>query len=76
MVCLDRRVRAEDGELDLVMRDDAFTVFVEVKYRPRSPAGTGLIAVGKDKQLRMLHAATAYLIRTGLLDCPARFDVI
>ena len=28
MVCIDRRVRAVDGELDLVMRDGPFIVFV------------------------------------------------
>lgn len=76
MACVDRRVRAEDGELDLVMHDGSYLVFVEVKYRPSSPAGEGLIAVGTDKQRRMLHAAQAYLIRHECPDMPVRFDVI
>lgn len=73
---LDRRYRAEDGELDLVMADGETVVFVEVKYRPSGRSGDGLMAVTPAKQRRMVHAARAYLTGHDLLDRPARFDVV
>ena len=45
MRCLARRYRAQDGEIDLIMDDGGMIVFVEVKSRPNSRAGTGLLAV-------------------------------
>ena len=76
MRCEARRYRAQDGELDLVMLDGEIVVFVEVKSRPGSPSGRGLLAVTPAKQRRMSHAAMAYLVERGWLDRPARFDVI
>ena len=76
MVCLARRYRALDGEIDLVMQDGDTIVFVEVKYRPTARPGAGLLAVTPAKRRRMLHAATAYLVEHNGLSHPARFDVI
>ncbi len=76
MTLLARRYRAEDGEIDLIMRDGATIVFVEVKARPGKHKGTGLLAITPSKQRRMTHAALAYLATHGHLDCSVRFDVV
>ena len=66
-----------DGELDLVAVDRRRTiVFVEVKTRDSQDAGHPAEAVDLDKQRRLTCLAVAYLKRHGLLEYPARFDVI
>lgn len=76
MLCLERRYRGGDGEIDLVMQDGDTLVMVEVKYRPRSRAGAGLMAVTPAKQRRMLHAAQHYLMAREQTAAPVRFDVV
>lgn len=71
-----RRWRAEDGEIDLIMRDGACLVFVEVKSRPRGRAGDGMAAVTPAKRRRMAHAALAFLAQREYQGCAARFDVV
>lgn len=73
---LDRRYRAEDGEIDLVLLDGACIVFAEVKYRPQGRAGSGLGAITLSKQRRMTHAAQHYLLEHDLGDTPVRFDAV
>ena len=58
MTLRTRRYRAEDGEIDLVMQDGETIVFVEVKARPQSRAGQGMLAVTPAKQRRICHTAT------------------
>lgn len=76
MQVLERRYRGGDGEIDLIMLDQAYIVFVEVKARPGSRIGSGIRAVTTDKQRRMSHAAMAFLVERQRLDCPVRFDVV
>lgn len=76
MTLRTRRYRAEDGEIDLVMQDGETIVFVEVKARPQSRAGQGMLAVTPAKQRRICHAAMHYLLENDCTDVPARFDVV
>lgn len=76
MSCLDRRYRAQDGEIDLVMEDRDMLVFVEVKYRPEGHAGDGLKAVHRSKQRRTMHAAMGWLVAHGQTDRQVRFDAV
>ena len=76
MTVRTRRYRAEDGEIDLVMQDGETIVFVEVKARPQSRAGQGMLAVTPAKQRRICHAAMHYLLENDCMDVPARFDVV
>ena len=76
MSILGRRYRAEDGEIDLILKDGDCVVFAEVKYRPQSSAGAGLSAITPTKQRRMSHAALHYLVENGLMEQPVRFDAI
>lgn len=64
------------GELDIVAVDRRTVVFAEVKTRATHEAGTPQEAVTPEKQKRITRAALGYLRRHGLLEHPARFDVI
>ena len=67
----------QPGELDLVAVDkDRTIVFVEVKTRTSQETGHPAEAVDLDKQRRLSRLAVTYLKRHGLLEYPARFDVI
>lgn len=72
--CLGRNVRVGKDELDLVMRDGMTTVFVEVKLR--RPGVSGAEAVNRAKRRRICRAAVVYMMNTGGVDRPARFDVV
>lgn len=76
MQLVARRYRGQDGEIDLVMLDGETVVFVEVKARPGSPAGSGLMAVTPAKQRRVINAAQAFLMDREWMDRPVRFDVV
>jgi putative endonuclease len=73
---LARGDRFGPGELDLVALDRETIVFVEVKTRQSHEAGHPAEAVDGPKQRRLTRLAVTFLKRHGLLECPARFDVI
>jgi putative endonuclease len=73
---LARRYRTVLGELDLVARDGACIVFVEVKTRRSDVAGQPHEAVDTNKQAQLTRLALAFLKRYRLLEQPARFDVV
>jgi len=69
--------RPPGGELDLIAVDrDRTLVFVEVKTRESAEAGHPSEAVDPAKQRRLTRLAVAFMKRHGLLQHPARFDVI
>ena len=71
-----RRARSRLGEIDIVAVDGRVVVFVEVKSRQGNVDGHPADAVDRDKQTRLTRAALVYLKRHGLLEYPARFDVV
>ena len=72
---IERNVRSEGGEIDIVARDGKVLVFVEVKTRAYDdPAPED--AVNLDKQRRLTRAAKSYLTRYGTPQPAARFDVV
>lgn len=73
---LARNYRSRGGEVDIVARDGASTVFVEVKERRNAEHGAGYEAVTSAKRQRIVLAARAYAATHGLLESPLRFDVI
>ena len=73
---LDQNYRAARGEIDLVVKDGDFIVFVEVKTRRSLKFGTPQAAVTKQKQQQISKVALVYLQTHNLLDTPCRFDVI
>ncbi len=74
MEVLSRNWRDGPHELDLVARDGAVTVFVEVKYREGSRFGTPAEAVDARKRLSLTRAARAWLALKSAVRC--RFDVV
>ncbi len=71
-------VRYKVGELDLVMRDGATLVFVEVRSRSSSSFGGAAGSIDHRKRLRLSRAANLFLLeRYGQQRWPAcRFDVV
>jgi len=75
LTLVTRNFRCRMGELDLIMRDDGYLVFVEVRSRRYSHYGTPAESVTPAKQQKLLLAAAFYLQRQ-TLDLPCRFDVV
>jgi putative endonuclease len=73
---LARRYRTRFGEIDIVARDGATIVFVEVKARTGAYFGDGAAAVTEWKQRRVTNMAIDFLARNRLHDRPCRFDVV
>jgi putative endonuclease len=73
---LARRYRHAGAEIDIVARDGATLVFVEVKAREGRDFGDGAEAVTMRKRRRLAMAAMDYLVRHRKGECPCRFDVV
>lgn len=70
-------MRFRFGELDLVMRDGATVVFVEVRRRGRSDYGGAAASVDVRKMRKLAMAAQAWLAgQRALRQAPCRFDVV
>jgi len=72
----DRNWRCQGGELDLVMRDGAVWVFVEVRHRSSDAFGGAAASITPAKCRRMSVAASLYLQSRGLDQSPCRFDAV
>jgi putative endonuclease len=64
------------GEVDLVCREGATLVFVEVRARSRADRGSAAESVTPAKARRVVAAATDWAARHGGLSGPVRFDVV
>jgi putative endonuclease len=71
-----RRYRCRRGELDIIARDGATVVFVEVKARDGHAFGDAAEAVTWQKRRRIVRLAHEYVMQHHLIDCPCRFDVV
>jgi putative endonuclease len=63
---LERNVRTPYGEIDLLVRKDAFTIFVEVKSRTSASLGPPEIAVTRSKLSHMIASAEYYAQQNAL----------
>lgn len=68
--------RTRYGEIDLIVVDGKTVVFVEVKTRRKDAGIHPADSIDHLRRRRMTRAANAYLKAHGLLECPARFDVV
>lgn len=77
LVCLERNYRCAAGEIDLIMRDDATLVFVEVRLRSNRYFAQAAETVNYRKQAKITRAAQYFLLTRRLTDkMPCRFDVV
>jgi putative endonuclease len=74
IVATRRRMRY--GEIDVIAVDGKTIVFVEVKTRRSKVGPRPALAVDHHRQMRMTRAANAFLKSHGLLEYPARFDIV
>ena len=58
---LEANFRCRFGEIDLIARDGAYLVFIEVKYRSSLKDGDSLEAVNRRKQRKIIRVAEYYL---------------
>jgi putative endonuclease len=75
LAILNRNYRTRFGEVDLVARDGATLVFVEVRQRSWSAWGGAAASIDARKQSRVVAAARHYLSRLAT-EPPCRFDVV
>lgn len=73
---LQKNVRTPYGEIDLLARHGAATIFVEVKARSSASLGPPEISVDACKQAHLLASARSYLQAHPEMDGDWRIDVI
>ena len=72
---IERNYRTRLGEIDLIAREGATLVFVEVRLRKDARFGGALESITARKRSRIAAAARRYLMRYPRVP-PCRFDVI
>lgn len=72
---IERNVYFKTGELDLVMRDSATLVFVEVRYRKNKAFGSPAETVTRSKQEKLIRSALLYCQKHNITS-PWRIDVV
>ena len=75
LVLVEANFACKGGEIDLVMRDGATLVFVEVRQRASMAHGGAAASITPAKVRRLVRAAGVYLMR---FNAPpeCRFDVV
>jgi putative endonuclease len=74
---LERNFRAKTGEIDIIARDGAQLVFVEVRARSNRYFDSAASSVNARKQQRIIKTAQLFLQRRpDWANLPCRFDVI
>ena len=72
---IERGFRTRFGEVDLIVCDDRFVVFVEVKLRKNANFALARESVGKGKQSKIIKTAGMWLAYNETALQP-RFDVV
>ena len=75
LTLVEANFRCKVGEIDLVMRDRATIVFVEVRQRANRKHGGAAASITPAKVRRLVRAAQFYLLRYPTTP-PCRFDII
>jgi len=72
----ERNFHCRYGEIDLIMRDRDYIVFVEVRYRASSNFGGALESIDQFKQAKLRRAAEFYLVKRKSNDCACQFGLL
>lgn len=74
---VERNFFCKMGEIDLIMKDKDYLVFIEVRYRESQDFGGALASITASKQRKLRRAAEYYLVKAFGNNPPScRFDVI
>ena len=78
LALMARNYRCRSGEIDLIMRDDQYLVFVEVRYRASMSHGGAAASVTREKQQKLQRTALNFLHTQRINEAgqACRFDVI
>ncbi len=71
---LDRNYKTRFGEIDIIVSDKKYIVFVEVKTRAKGGLTSPFESVTPSKQKKIILAAQSYLLRNKV-NLQPRFDV-
>ena len=75
LTLVEANYRCKSGEIDLICRDGAVLVFVEVRHRADTGHGGAAASITRAKIGRIVRAAQTYLLQfTHLPEC--RIDVV
>ena len=75
LTLVERNFSCKGGEIDLIMQERDYLVFVEVRQRAARSHGGAAASITPAKQRRLIIAAQVYLLRYRSLP-PCRFDVV
>ncbi len=75
---LERNYKTRWGEIDIIAKDGATLVFVEVKARRSEASGSPQEAVTRQKQYKIIRMAQQYMHQCDrkTFEQPVRFDVV
>ncbi|MGK0499523.1 MAG: putative endonuclease [Oceanicoccus sp.] len=74
---IEKNYHCRAGEIDLIMQQQQYLVFIEVRYRKHNRYGDGLESVDWRKQQKLNKAAKHFLQqRNRYQSWPCRFDVL
>jgi len=73
---IERNFRSQQGEIDIIAKDNKCYVFVEVKYYSFRSLSSPMYAVRKSKKESIIHAARLYVHQNKLYKETCRFDVL
>lgn len=77
LILKEKNFRCPQGEIDLIMKDQTYLIFVEVRFRTQSDFGNSIETISYVKQRRLTRTALHYLQQHSLMDkVPCRFDVL
>lgn len=73
-----RNYRLRDGEIDLIMYDQAYLVFIEVKYRKNGHFAAILEQIDQKQLARIRRSARIFMHQHGIVEhhTHCRFDVV
>lgn len=74
---IERNFHCKGGEIDLIMKDGEYLVFIEVRYRENKDFGGALASITPSKQ-RKIHRAAEYYLLNNFKNSPppCRIDAI
>lgn len=76
LILLDRNYHSKYGEIDIIVKDDKYIIFCEVKTRKDSAFSNPAEAVDLEKRKKILKTASVYLQLHEDIILQPRFDVI